>query len=37
MKAGALSDVLGGAAVTATPDGLRLEVPALFGRVLVSP
>jgi cyclomaltodextrinase len=37
MKAGELKDALGGAAVTATPEGLRFELPALFGRVLVSP
>ncbi len=37
MKAGALKDALGGADVTATPEGLRFEVPALFGRVLLSP
>jgi cyclomaltodextrinase len=37
MKAAELKDALGGAAVKATPEGLRFELPALFGRVLVSP
>jgi cyclomaltodextrinase len=35
LAPGELQDALGGAAVTATPQGLSFEVPALFGRVLI--
>jgi cyclomaltodextrinase / maltogenic alpha-amylase / neopullulanase len=35
MKPGVLQDALGGAGVRATAEGIRFEVPPLFGRVLI--
>ena len=35
LAPGVLSDALGGSPVQATPQGLRFEVPAMFGRVLI--
>jgi glycosidase len=37
LAPGLMSDALGGAAVEVTASGLRFEVPALYGRVLVTP
>ena len=37
LATGPMADVLGGAPVQVTPEGLRFEVPPLYGRVLMRP